>query len=73
MLEESVVSKTGRCDKSMWPCGRSGSRRLDAPPTACRGVYAGVIRVLGLAGLLWDELAELQVGGRIAVPGPGFG
>lgn len=46
---------------------------LDAPPTACRGVYAGVIRVLGLAGLLWDELAELQVGGRIAVPGPGFG
>ncbi|WP_167880352.1 tyrosine-type recombinase/integrase [Nocardioides guangzhouensis] len=45
---------------------------LDALSTACRGVYADVVRVLGLAGLRWGELAGLQVGDRIAVPGPGF-
>jgi integrase len=30
------------------------------------------VRVLGLAGLRWGELAGLQVGDRIAVPGPGL-
>ena len=45
---------------------------LDALAAACRGVYADVVKVLGLAGLRWGELAGLQVGDRIAVPGPGL-
>jgi integrase len=31
-----------------------------------------VVRVLGLAGLRWGELAGLQVGDRVAVPGQGL-
>jgi integrase len=45
---------------------------LDALAAACRGVYADVVKVLGLAGLRWGELAGLQLGDRIAVPGPGL-
>lgn len=45
---------------------------LDALATACTGPYADVVRVLGLAGLRWSELAGLQVGDRISVPGPGL-
>ena len=45
---------------------------LDALAAASRGVYADVVKVLGLAGLRWGELAGLQVGDRIAVPGPGL-
>jgi integrase len=45
---------------------------LDALAAACRGVYADVVKVLGLAGLRWGELAGLQVGDRIAIPGPGL-
>jgi len=45
---------------------------LDALAAACRGIYADVVKVLGLAGLRWGELAGLQVGDRIAVPGPGL-
>jgi len=39
---------------------------------ACRGPYADVVLVLGLAGLRWGELAGLQVADRITVPGPGL-
>jgi integrase len=45
---------------------------FDRKNDACRGVYADVVRVLGLAGMCWGELPGLQVGDRIAVPGPGF-
>jgi integrase len=45
---------------------------LDALADACRGIYADVVRVLGLTGLRWGELAGLQVGDRIAVPGQGL-
>jgi integrase len=47
-------------------------QELDALALACRGVYADVVKVLGLAGLRWGELAGLRVGDRIAVPGPGL-
>ena len=36
--------------------------------SACTGVYADVVRVLGLAGLRWGELAGLQVGDRVPYP-----
>jgi integrase len=39
---------------------------------ACRGRYREVVPVLALAGLRWGELAGLQVGDRISVPGPGL-
>ena len=39
---------------------------------ACIGPYRDVVLVLALAGLRWGELAGLQVGDRISVPGPGF-
>jgi integrase len=45
---------------------------LDALAAACSGPYADVVRVLGLAGLRWSELAGLKVGDRISVPGPGL-
>jgi hypothetical protein len=32
--------------------------------------YADLIMVLGLEGLRWGEVAELQVGDRLSVPGP---
>ena len=39
---------------------------------ACRGRYRDVVPVLALAGLRWGELAGLQVGDRVSVPGPGL-
>lgn len=45
---------------------------LEALAVACRGVYADVVRVLGLAGLRWGEVAGLQVADRVAVPGQGL-
>jgi integrase len=45
---------------------------LDDLTAACTGVYADAVRVLGLAGLRWGELAGLQVGDRVAVPGQGL-
>jgi integrase len=45
---------------------------LDELATACRGVYAEVVKILGFAGLRWGELAGLQVGDRVAVPGQGL-
>ncbi|MGB8384051.1 MAG: site-specific integrase [Dermatophilaceae bacterium] len=38
----------------------------------CHGRYADVVEVLGLCGLRWGELAGLQVGDRVSVPGPGL-
>jgi integrase len=39
---------------------------------ACQGHYRDVVPVMALAGLRWGELAGLQVGDRISVPGPGL-
>jgi integrase len=39
---------------------------------ACKGRYRDVVPVLALAGLRWGELAGLQVGDRISVPGSGL-
>ena len=39
---------------------------------ACTGRYRDVVPVLALAGLRWGELAGLQVGDRVSVPGPGL-
>src|SRR5215467_13659382 len=38
----------------------------------CKGRYREVVPVLALAGLRWGELAGLQVGDRVSVPGPGL-
>jgi hypothetical protein len=38
---------------------------------ACRGPYAELVQVLALQGLRWGELAGLQVGDRVMVPGFG--
>jgi integrase len=45
---------------------------LHALTAACTGPYRDVVPVLALAGLRWGELAGLQVGDRISVPGPGL-
>ncbi len=39
---------------------------------AYRGRYRDVVPMLALAGLRWGELAGLQVGDRVSVPGPGL-
>jgi integrase len=39
---------------------------------ACAGPYADVVPVLGLAGLRWGELAGLQVGDVLELPGAGL-
>lgn len=63
------------------PGGGSKSRRegqfltvdeLMELANVAQGRYADVILVLGLCGLRWGELAGLQVGDRIAVPGQGL-
>ena len=56
---------------------RSEGRFLDfdevvALAQACRGPYAELIYVLAMQGLRWGELAGLQVGDRVMVPGPGL-
>lgn len=45
---------------------------LDELAQACTGAYAPLVRVLGLSGLRWGELAGLQVGDRVHLPGPGL-
>jgi integrase len=45
---------------------------LRALTEACRSRYQEVVPVLALAGLRWGELAGLQVGDRVSVPGPGL-
>ena len=39
---------------------------------ARRGRYRDMVPVLALAGLRWGELAGLQVGDRVSVPGSGL-
>ena len=39
---------------------------------ACKSRYRDVVPVLALAGLRWGELADLQVGDAVSVPGPGL-
>jgi integrase len=39
---------------------------------ACKSRYRDVVPVLALAGLRWGELAGLQVGDTVSVPGPGL-
>ncbi len=45
---------------------------LEGLASACSGVYADVVKVLGLAGLRWGEVAGLQVADRVSVPGAGL-
>jgi integrase len=45
---------------------------LRALTEACKGRYRDVVPVPALAGLRWGELAGLQVGDRVSVPGPGL-
>ena len=45
---------------------------LRALAAACSGPYRDVVPVLALAGLRWGELAGLQVGDLVSVPGPGL-
>ena len=45
---------------------------LRALTRACKGRYRDVVPMLALAGLRWGELAGLQVGDRVSVPGPGL-
>ena len=46
--------------------------QVDDLAQACRGPYAELVRVLALGGLRWGELAGLQVGDRVSVPGAGL-
>ena len=46
--------------------------KLRALTRACKGRYRDVVPMLALAGLRWGELAGLQVGDRVSVPGPGL-
>lgn len=48
------------------------SKELDGLVDACTGRYAELVRVLALTGLRWGELAGLQVGDRIRIPGHGL-
>jgi integrase len=45
---------------------------LRALTDACQGRYRDAVPVMALAGLRWGELAGLQVGDRVSVPGPGL-
>jgi len=45
---------------------------LRALMEACQSRYRDVVPVLALAGLRWGELAGLQVGDRVSIPGPGL-
>ena len=45
---------------------------LEDLASACSGIYSDVVKVLGLAGLRWGEVAGLQVADRVSVPGAGL-
>src|SRR5690348_13226273 len=45
---------------------------LEALAAACQGPLSDVVLVLGYTGLRWGELAGLQVGDRVDIPGPGM-
>ena len=48
------------------------TEELRALIVACRGRYRDVVPVLALVDLRWGELAGLQVGDLVSVPGPGL-
>ena len=48
------------------------TEEVEALVEACTGKYADVVRVLAFSGLRWGELAGLQVGDRVRVPGEGL-
>src|SRR5262249_29814500 len=54
------------------PGRMSGSGEASASSRCASGRYRDVVPVLALAGLRWGELAGLQVGDRVSVPGPGL-
>ena len=45
---------------------------LHSLAAACKGPYRDLVPVLALTGRRWGELAGLQVGDRVSVPGPGL-
>jgi integrase len=45
---------------------------VEALATACHGPLSDVVLILGYTGLRWGELAGLQVGDRVDIPGPGM-
>ena len=47
-----------------------GLEELHRLRAACRGSYGDIVLVLGMEGLRWGELAGLQVGDRVELPGP---
>jgi site-specific recombinase XerC len=47
-------------------------RQLGDLAAACHGPYAELVLVLGMGGLRWGELAGLQVGDLVHVPGRGL-
>ena len=47
-------------------------RQLEDLAAACHGPYAELVLVLGMGGLRWGELAGLQVGDLVHVPGRGL-
>jgi integrase len=47
-------------------------RQLEDLASACHGPYAELVLVLGMGGLRWGELAGLQVGDLVHVPGRGL-
>jgi len=48
------------------------SGELRALTQACQGRCRDIVPVLALAGLRWGELAGLQLGDRVSVPGSGL-
>jgi Phage integrase family len=67
------VSASTRYSPSLL-CGLAGNAEPGANvgPGVAAGRYRDVVPVLALAGLRWGELAGLQVGDRVSVPGPGL-
>ena len=66
-----------RSHRAATPAGRREGQaltlaELHALTAACPGPYRDIVPVLALAGLRWGELAGLQVGDRVSVPGPGL-
>ena len=60
--------------RSSWPsiCTPLTLDELWVLTGACKGRYRDVVPVLALAGLRWGELAGLQAGDRVSVPGLGL-
>ena len=76
MCWPGVRRRAAKAEPALTPGrGAAQRRRLDELlelAEACKGRYRDVVPVLALAGLRWGELAGLQVGDRVSVPGPGL-